>query len=119
MQSDGYDLPLLRLIPATMLPEILILRHYHAGERVFEQDDATSGLWSVIEGRVAVERVGTDGYLTTTGVWVTGDIVGIAGLWDKSGYPASARALSSPTTMGWIARDTVLRLHQELPAFGY
>lgn len=112
------EIPLLKLIPPGRVAEILIIRRYRVGEHVFSQDDATTGLWFVQEGRVAVERIGVDGTLTTTGVWAEGDIVGIAGLWDRSGYPASARALSNPTTLGWIARDIVLRLHQEVPQFG-
>ncbi len=118
MRSQVYEVPLLRLLPAEVIPAILIVRQYHAGQRIFEQGDPTTGLWFVTEGRVAVERVEADGNLTTTGVWVKGDIVGIAGIWDSSGYPASARALSNPTVMGWIARDKVMRLHQEVPAFG-
>lgn len=118
MRSDPYAIPLLKLIPVSMLSDILMVQRYHGGERVFEQGDPTTGLWFVMEGRVAVERVGADGGLTTTGVWVAGDIVGIAGLWDRSGYPASARVLSNPTVMGWIARDVVMRLHQEIPSFG-
>ena len=118
MRSHAYDMPLLRLLPSEVIPTILIVRQYQAGERIFEQGDPTTGLWFVTEGRIAVERVEADGNLTTTGVWVEGDIVGIAGIWDSSGYPASARALSNPTSMGWIARDNVMRLHQEVPAFG-
>lgn len=118
MPSDNYDIPLLEFIPPERRADIFIVRRYHSGERMFEQDDPTTGLWFVLEGRVAVERVGSDGTLTTTGVWVHGDIVGIAGLWDRSGYPASARALANPTVMGWIARDVVIHLHQEIPKFG-
>ncbi len=118
MQPNDYDVILLRLLPPAIVPDILVVRRYQAGERIFEQGDPTSGLWFVLDGRMAVERVETDGNLTTTGVWVKGDIVGIAGIWDRSGYPASARALTSPTVMGWIARDVVMRLHQEVPEFG-
>ena len=118
MNPYYQEMPLLSSLPEAIIAETLVLRHYEVGERLFEQDDPTTGLWFVIEGRVAVERVGVDGNLTTTGVWVRGDIVGIAGLWDASGYPASARALVSPTTMGWMPRNVVLRLHHEIPGFG-
>lgn len=118
MQSKGYDVPLLRLIPPAVLSDVLVIRRYQVGERIFEQGGPTTGLWFVMEGRVAVERVGSEGTLTTTGVWITDDIIGIAGLWDHSGYPASARALSNPTVMGWIPRDVALRMHQEIPPFG-
>jgi CRP/FNR family cyclic AMP-dependent transcriptional regulator len=110
--------PLIRWIPSNRRQDSVIVRRYHAGERVFDQGHPTTGLWIILEGRVAVERVGADGTLTTTGIWVAGDIVGIAGLWDQSDYPASARALESPTVMGWMARDVVMRLHQEVPQFG-
>lgn len=112
------QLPLIRWIPPHVRRDVLVIRRVPEGARLFEQHEPTTGLWIVIEGRVAVERVATDGTVTTTGVWVRGDIVGIAGLWDRSGYPAAARALDTPTVMGWIARDVVLQLHQEIPQFG-
>lgn len=118
MQLDIDKMPLIQWIPENRRSDCLVARRYRAGERIFEQGDPTTGLWIVLEGRVAVERVGADGTLTTTGVWVASDMVGIAGLWDRSGYPASARALENPTVMGWMARDVVLRLHQEIPQFG-
>ena len=118
MQLDIDKVPLIRWIPPGRRQDSVVVRRYRAGERIFEQGDPTTGLWIVLEGRVAVERVGADGTLTTTGVWVARDIVGIAGLWDRSGYPASARALESPTVMGWMARDEVMRLHEEVPQFG-
>lgn len=118
MQPSVDNLPLIRWIPPDRRSNTLVVRHYHAGERVFSQGEPTTGLWLVLQGRVAVERVEIDGTLTTTGVWVTGDIVGIAGLWDQSGYPASARVLEEPTQLGWIARAQVLQLHQEIPEFG-
>lgn len=118
MQPNIDKMPLIQWIPTDRRQDSLIMRRYLAGERIFEQGDPTTGLWIVLEGRVAMERVGADGTLTTTGVWVAGDIVGIAGLWDQSGYPASARALENPTVMTWMARDVVLRLHQEIPQFG-
>ena len=118
MQPDIDKLPLIQWIPRDRRRDSLIMRQYQAGERIFEQGDPTTGLWIVMEGRVAVERVGADGTLTTTGVWVAGDIVGMAGIWDRSGYPASARALENPTVMAWIARDVALQLHQEVHQFG-
>lgn len=118
MQPDIDKMPLIHWIPPGRRSDSLIARRYHVGERIFDQGDPTTGLWIVLAGRVAMERVGADGTLTTPGVWVVGDIVGIAGLWDRSGYPASARALENPTLMGWMARDVVLRLHQEIPQFG-
>ncbi len=118
MHSNPYNIPLLALLPKETAQEILIIRSFQTDARIFSQGDPTTGLWFVVEGQVAMERVGDDGTLTTTGVWMEGDMVGIAGLWDQSGYPASARALSEPTKMAWIARDVVLRLHQAVPPFG-
>ncbi len=118
MDGKPRAVPLLDLIPAAQRAETVVERRYRAGDHIFQQGEATTGLWFVLDGRVAVERVGADGSLSTTGVWTAGDMVGIAGLWDRRGYPASARALSSPTVMGWLARDGVMRLHQEVPAFG-
>lgn len=118
MQWDGNEIPLLTMIPPARLSEVMVVRRYGVGTYIFEQNDPTTGLWFVLNGTVAVERIEMDGNLTTAGVWASGDIVGIAGLWDQSGYPASARALTNPTVMGWILRETVMRLHVEIPAFG-
>lgn len=118
MAYASAEIPLLQAFPPEVVDQVLVERHYANGEHIFVQGDPTTGLWFVLEGRVAVERVGADGRLATPGVWIRGEIVGIAGLWDQSGYPASARALDSPTVMGWIARDKALSLHQKFPAFG-
>jgi CRP-like cAMP-binding protein len=118
MAQTGTSIPLLRALPADVVEQTLVERRYANGDTIFVQGEPTKGLWFVLEGRVAVERVGPDGRLATPGIWVRGEIVGIAGLWDQSGYPASARALDTPTIMGWIARETALALHQEFPAFG-
>ena len=118
MQWDGNEIPLLTMIPPARLSEVMVVRRYGVGTYIFEQNDPTTGLWFVLNGTVAVERIEMDGNLTTAGVWASGDIVGIAGLWDQSGYPTSARALTNPTVMGWILRETVMRLHVEIPAFG-
>lgn len=108
----------MRALPAEVVEQTLVARRYTNGDTIFAQGEPTTGLWFGLEGRVAVERAGADGRLATPGVWVRGEIVGVAGVWDQSGYPASARALDRPTVMGWIARDTTLALHQKFPAFG-
>ncbi|MCL6561473.1 MAG: Crp/Fnr family transcriptional regulator [Firmicutes bacterium] len=111
-------IPLLACLSEETRQRTVVLRRYQAGDLVFRQDEPTTGLWVVCEGRVAMERVGAGGNLATVGLWVPGDVVGIAGLWDGSGYPASARALDTPTTLGWMERRVVLDLHQKVPAFG-
>lgn len=118
MEMDYDRIGLFHSLPAETLAEVLVVLNYQTGDQIFTQGDPTTGLWCVMAGKVAMERVADDGTLATTGVWIEGDMVGIAGLWDQSEYPASARALSSPTTIGWIRRLTVLRLHQEIPLFG-
>lgn len=111
-------IPLLAVLPDETRQRTVVLRRYQAGDLVFRQDEPTTGLWIVCEGRVAMERVGTGGNVATVGLWVPGDVVGIAGLWDGSGYPASARVLDTPTVLGWMERRVVLDLHQKVPAFG-
>lgn len=44
-------------------------------------------------------RVESPGDLTTISVWMADNVVGIAGLWARSGYPASASALSNLTVI--------------------
>ncbi len=113
------EIPLLAAIDRDTRERTLAMRRYAAGDRVFAQGGVTTGLWIMLQGRCATERVAVDGTITVTGVWVPGDIVGIAGLWDGSGYPAAARALDTPTRLAWIDRRSALALHQAIPAFGF
>ena len=66
------------------LEHTLVIGRYEAGENLFIQDEPTIGLRIILEGRVAVEHVDSDG----NAVW--GELIGIAGLWDAAGYPRSA-----------------------------
>ena len=111
------DVPLFAGIPPDRLRSAVVVRDFTAGTPIFRQDDPTSGLWAILSGRVAVERLGPDGGVYTTGVWQPGEVIGIAGLWDGSGYPASARSLDNPTTLLWMERRRFLTLHREVPAF--
>lgn len=112
------DIPLLAPIGAERLEQIGQLRKVEAGVLIFTQGAPTTGLWVITRGRVAIERVGIDGTIYATGVWSPGEVIGIAGLWEGTGYPASARALDSPTELFWMGREDVLQLHQAIPAFG-
>lgn len=118
MEIDLSGIPLISALDEETRTRSVVVRRYQDGEEIFHQGDRTTGLWFVIQGRVAVDRVGPDGSVTTTGVWIRGEIVGIAGLWDGSGYPATARALDTPTIMGWMDREVALTLHQRVPGFG-
>jgi CRP/FNR family cyclic AMP-dependent transcriptional regulator len=111
------DVPLFAGVPPDRLHAAIVIRDFTAGTLIFRQDDPTSGLWVILSGRVAVERLGPDGGVYTTGVWQPGELIGIAGLWDGSGYPASARALDNPTTLLWMDRGRFLTLHRQIPAF--
>lgn len=112
-----HNLALFAAVPSRLLDENGVTRTYAVSEFVFRQGEPTSGLWVIVEGRTAVERTGQDGLLYTTGIWQPGDIVGIAGIWDGSGYPASARVLDNPTRLFWIERERFFRLHRSLPEF--
>lgn len=112
-----HELALFSAIPPALLDENGVARTFTSGEFVFRQGEPTSGLWIIVEGRTAIERTGSDGLVYTTGIWQPGDIVGIAGIWDGSGYPATARALDHPTRLFWMERERFLRLHRSLPDF--
>lgn len=112
------DIRLLSYLSEQQLEEYGQIRSYPAATMVFHQGDSTTGLWIILEGRVAVERVRPDGNVFNTGIWIPGDMVGIAGIWDGSGYPASARTLDTPTIIFWISRSSVLSLHKKVPEFG-
>lgn len=111
------DLELFRSVPADVLAAKTVTRTYQSGERAFRQGEPTTGLWVVVEGRIAMERVGPDGLLFTTGVYVPGEVVGLDGLWDRTEYAASGRALESPTTLLWMERERFIELHHHNPGF--
>ncbi len=111
------EIALLKVLSPDTRRRVLVMRRFSAGEIIFHQGSETTGLWIVLQGRVAIEHVGAQGNWTTSGIWVAGDVIGIAGLWDRSGYPGSARALDTPTELGWMDRQEALALHQSVPAF--
>jgi CRP/FNR family cyclic AMP-dependent transcriptional regulator len=117
MRITPDEIPLLSGLTPAQRQAATIQRRFVEGHLIFRQGEPTTGLWIILEGRVAVERTGLDGAIYTTGVWHPGEIIGIAGLWDGSGYPASARALDDPTVLLWMARDYFLELHRTVPAF--
>lgn len=112
------QIPLLADVAPAALQKWTLTRSFRVGNTIFRQGEATSGLWIVLEGRIAVERLGPDGYIFATGIWLPGEIIGIAGLWDKSPYPATARAMATPTEVLWMSREHVIALQREVPAFG-
>jgi CRP-like cAMP-binding protein len=114
---EPADIALFHALNAAQIQAASVIRQYTAGEFAFNQGEPTTGLWVVLSGRIAVERAGPDGMVYTTGIWQPGEIIGIAGLWEGSDYPASARALDTPTTVLWMSRDHFLRLHSAIPEF--
>jgi CRP-like cAMP-binding protein len=112
------QIPLLQDIPGAALEKWTLTRSYRAGNIIFRQGETTSGLWVVLQGQIAVERLGPDGHIFATGIWLPGDIIGIAGLWDDSPYPATARAMTTPTEVLWMSREHVLVAQREIPLFG-
>lgn len=112
------SIPLLAALPASVREQASVRRRFSADAVIFRQGEPTSGLWVILDGRTAVERLGPDGQIYTTGIWHPAEIIGIAGLWDGSPYPASSRALDTPTELLWIARERFLDLHRTVPPFG-
>lgn len=112
------EIPLLADIPEHLLEQWSLVRHYKQGTPIFHQGEMTNGLWIVLKGRIAVERVGPDGHVFATGVWLPGEIIGIVGLWDQSPYPATARAIEHETQLLWISSDHIVELQLEVPQFG-
>lgn len=112
------QIPLLSVLDPDILRQRSLQRHYRHGEVIFNQGEATTGLWIVLEGRIGVERVGPDGHVSSTGIWLAGEIIGIVGLWDSTPYPATARTLQTPTEVLWIARNHVIDLQMSIPLFG-
>ncbi|MCY0886027.1 MAG: Crp/Fnr family transcriptional regulator, partial [Firmicutes bacterium] len=114
---SAADLELFRTVPAAELAANSITRTYRTGELAFRQGEPTTGLWVVVAGRVALERIGPDGLVFTTGVFIPGEVVGLDGLWESTEYSASARALETPTSLLWMERKRFIDLHHSNPGF--
>ncbi len=84
------------------------------GELLFSQGDASSDLYVVMEGRIAISTRSTDGRESMVAVLENGGLFGEMGLFDGGPRSAEARALSD-TTLLEVAFDDVRAAVQERP----
>ena len=110
--------PVLQALAPWCIEEVGIHRIFPAGRFIFRQGDPTTGLWAVLQGRVAVERIDAAGRLVIIGVWQHELIpTSIPGLWDGGSYVGSCRTLDDHTETLWIPRERVLDWLSAVPEF--
>ncbi len=116
---EGLNMiPVLQALPPAYVEEVGVYRSFPAGRLIFRQGEPTNGLWAVLHGRAAVERVDAAGRLVIVGVWHQDLIpLSIAGLWDGAPHVASCRALDNRTETWWTPRERVLEWISSVPEF--
>jgi CRP-like cAMP-binding protein len=95
-----------------------VVRHYRAGETIYNQGDACTGIHCVESGSVAVRFMETDGSSKMLRIAEAGRTLGYSDFFGKSGYRTSAVALNDVTVCHIPAEP----LHSALthnPALGF
>lgn len=104
-------------LPEDMLEQLratAVERQLAKGELLFAQGDASSELYVVLEGRIAISTRSSDGRESMVAVLENGGLFGEIGLFDGGPRSAEARALSDTELIG-ISYDNVRSAIQERP----
>lgn len=75
-----------------------------AGEAMFEQDDAATGFYVLITGRMKIAQVTVEGHLVVLRYIVPGQVFGAVPLFTGTGYPAGATAVVDSLAARWDER---------------
>lgn len=95
--------------------EGLVERSLSEGTRVFEKDEVGDAAYLLLDGRVAISRVGKDGRERRLAVLGPGNLFGEMALLDGSGRSARATALTDLRCIA-ISRQAFLELTARVPA---
>jgi CRP/FNR family transcriptional regulator len=85
-------------------------------QRVFEEGAPCAGLWIVVEGRIKVFRISSEGREQVLHVEGPGATLGEVPLFDRAGYVASATAQTAARLL-WLPRrelDALCRRHPDV-----
>lgn len=86
------------------LQRIAVSKEYRKGQTIFNESDPSRGFFLVVTGSVKVYRVGPDGREHVIHVVPGGEAFAEAAMFMET-YPASAEALTSPTTVVAIDKN--------------
>ncbi|RME74082.1 MAG: cyclic nucleotide-binding domain-containing protein, partial [Chloroflexi bacterium] len=105
----NVDEPVLR-----RLAEVVVPRHYQAGEIIFLEDEPDAGLHIVVEGLCKVYRLSAGGREQVLAVLKPGDSCNEVPVVDGGPNPANLVALEDSTV--WvISAEALTRLRHEFP----
>lgn len=76
-------------------------RTYRQTETIFEQGQAASSFYVLIEGRLRVTQVTSEGQQVIVRIVNPGDLFGIAKALQRSDYPGTATAVSDSLVFAW------------------
>lgn len=82
-----------------LLGNLLIRRHYAAGELIFLEGDPSKGLWFVLAGRVRIIKMSAGGRVQALCVMHSGKCFGGCPLFNMEANPANAQALEDVTLL--------------------
>jgi CRP/FNR family transcriptional regulator len=87
--------------------DIAIERHYPAGQTIFRQGQPADGFYVVLDGKVKVYRLSTDGRQQILHVFVPGQAFAEAAMFAGEEYPAFAETLAE-SRLAFFPRDRFL-----------
>jgi CRP/FNR family transcriptional regulator len=87
---------------------------YHAGQGLYEQGDAFSGLYRIESGLVGLRKVDENGSTMLVGLLGPGDFVGYAAFLHQGEHLTSAEVLQ-PSRISFVCAKTVRSLVRETP----
>lgn len=88
--------------PLVHLPCSTIVGH-KKGQLIYDQDQPCTSIYLVIDGRVKVARLASNGRQTIVGIYQTDDFFGESALLGLPGRLERATALENTKTMAWTA----------------
>lgn len=97
-------MPIFAHLPVSDFDEICAAatrRSYRQGDTVFEQGQTARTFYVLIEGRLRVTQVTSEGHQVIVRIVNPGDLFGIAKALQRPDYPGTATAVSDSVVMGW------------------
>ena len=97
------------------LSEVSSVREYDDGEYLFQQDEAATGFYILVDGIVNVHRFGPDGRQQILHVFdCSGEPCGEVAVFEGGTYPAAAVSTGSTSTI-YLPRDSFLQVARKNP----
>jgi len=112
------DVPLFQGLPLNQLQDlstIVVEKSYRKGQTVFSEGDEGTGFHVVIEGRVKVYKLSSDGKEQILHIIGPGDPFGEVPVFEGGRFPAHAQALESSKTY-YFSRKGFIRLIEKNPS---